>query len=93
MSLFVLDTSGNQELLKADSITRPKYENSKKRKLLQESSESLGIGNIAAALHIGDNEEKKEEFDFFGKLILFITLITDINCLKNFFFQAFPLQV
>ncbi|TMW53924.1 hypothetical protein DOY81_000981 [Sarcophaga bullata] len=66
MSLFVLDTSGNQELLKADSLTKPKYENSKKRKLLKESTETLGIGNFTVALQNEDNEEKKEEYDFFG---------------------------
>ena len=69
MSLFVLDTSGNQELLKADSLAKPKYENSKKRKLLKESTETLGIGNFTAALQNENTEEKKEEYDFFGSLL------------------------
>lgn len=80
MSLFVLDTSGNQELLKADSLTKPKYENSKKRKLLNESTETLGIGNFTAALQSENNEEKKEEYDFFGNYYLLIKVFLNQLC-------------
>ncbi|XP_065358255.1 uncharacterized protein LOC135952308 [Calliphora vicina] len=65
MSLFVLDTSGNQDLLAADRLAKPKYENSKKRQLLKESS-GLGLGDFAAELQSEDKNEDKEEYDFFG---------------------------
>lgn len=66
MSLFVLDTSGNQDLLAAERLAKPKYENSKKRKLLKESS-GLGLGDFAAELQSDDKNEEKKEYDFFGK--------------------------
>ncbi|XP_037820688.1 deoxynucleotidyltransferase terminal-interacting protein 2 [Lucilia sericata] len=65
MSLFVLDTSGNQDLLAADSLAKPKYDNSRKRKLLNESS-GLGLGDFAAELQTEVKEEEKKEYDFFG---------------------------
>lgn len=68
MSLFVLDTSGDQDLLAVDSLTKPKYDSKKKHKLLKETK-GLGLGDFAAELQNEDKqqEEKKEEYDFFGK--------------------------
>lgn len=66
MSLFVLDTSGNQDLLEVDSLNKTKYDNKKKHKLLKETK-GLGLGDFAAELQDEDKEKEKEEYDFFGK--------------------------
>lgn len=67
MSLFVLDTSGNKDLLKSDKLTAPKFEVSKQRKLLNET-QSTSVCKFAAALkNEKDIEGEKEEYDFFGK--------------------------
>lgn len=70
MSLFVLDTLGNQDLLKSETSVKPKFENTKKRKLLNENS-GLALSDFTAELQKNeDKNESKQEYDFFGKKYL-----------------------
>ncbi|XP_073821879.1 uncharacterized protein [Musca autumnalis] len=66
MSLFVVDTSGNQDLLKTEALSAPKF-STKQRQALNETKTS-SLSSFAADLKHEDNdgEEKKQEYDFFG---------------------------
>uniref|UniRef100_A0A1I8NB20 Fcf2 pre-rRNA processing C-terminal domain-containing protein n=1 Tax=Musca domestica TaxID=7370 RepID=A0A1I8NB20_MUSDO len=64
MSLFVFDTSGNQDLLKTDSLTAPKI-NKKQRQVISEK-ETSSLSSFAAELKNEESDGEKEQYDFFG---------------------------
>lgn len=87
MSLFVLDTSGNQDLLKSETLSAPKFDVSKQRKLLNELKSS-NLSSFTEELK-EENEEDKTEYDFFGKVseVYKIILLYHLNFLV--FMQVF----
>ncbi|XP_013103468.2 deoxynucleotidyltransferase terminal-interacting protein 2 [Stomoxys calcitrans] len=67
MSLFVLDTLGNQDLLKTEAFTAPKF-NIKQHKVIDESTKKSNLSKFTDELKTEDDkvQDDQQEYDFFG---------------------------